>query len=56
MSSSPKKKVEKRRPAATTTVEVWGERRPQPDWDRFVAALLSLAVRRIAEQDEEAHD
>lgn len=31
---------------------VWGERRADPDWDRFLAALIALALRRV-EADEE---
>jgi hypothetical protein len=29
---------------------VWGERRPDPDWDRFLAALIALALRRVEEE------
>lgn len=28
---------------------VWGERRTEPDWDRFVAALVALAMREVEE-------
>ena len=30
---------------------VWGERRQDPDWDAFLAALIALALRRV-EEDE----
>jgi hypothetical protein len=30
---------------------VWGERHAEPDWDRFLAALLALALRRVEEDD-----
>lgn len=29
---------------------VTAERREQPDWDRYVAALLALAMRRVEER------
>lgn len=56
MSSTPKKKQKKARPVSGSGLQVWGERRAEPDWDRFISALLVLAVRRVAEQDEEKHD
>jgi len=31
---------------------VTAERREQPDWDRYVAALLALAMRRVEAQAE----
>ena len=37
---------------------VWGERHPEPDWDRFLRALIALALRRVdeaAEEPEEEH-
>ncbi len=41
-----------RQPARTTThgnveVEVWAERHAEPDVDRFVAVLVTLALRRV---------
>jgi hypothetical protein len=56
MSSTPKKKQTKARTVSGSGLQVWGERRTEPDWDRFISALLVLAVRRVAEQDEEKHD
>lgn len=31
---------------------VWGERRKEPDWDAFIAALIAYALREIDEDDE----
>lgn len=35
---------------------VWGERRPEPDWDRYLAALIALALRRVEERRTEPAD
>jgi len=51
MSSTPKKKPKKIRPVSGSGLQVWGERRAE----RFISVLLVLAVRRVAEQDEEKH-
>jgi len=33
---------------------VWGERRADPDWDRYLAVLVALALREVeAAADEE---
>jgi hypothetical protein len=32
-------------------LRVWAERRPDPDWDRYIAALVALAMRRVEEED-----
>jgi hypothetical protein len=39
----------------TTRLVVWGERRKEPDWDTFVAALLAWALRDV-EADPDATD
>ncbi|MDX6608571.1 MAG: hypothetical protein QOF85_496 [Solirubrobacterales bacterium] len=31
----------------TTRLVVWGERRKEPDWDTFVAALLAYAIAQV---------
>jgi hypothetical protein len=31
-------------------LEVWAVRREQPDWDRFVAVMVALALKRLEEQ------
>ncbi len=41
--------------AADTPLVVWGQRRPDPDWDRYLAVLVSLALREV-EAAEEADD
>lgn len=38
--------------APPAPLRVWGERRPDPDWDRFVAALVALALRQVDETDD----
>lgn len=35
---------------------VWGERRPEPDWDRYLAALIALALRRVEEHQAETEE
>lgn len=37
---------------------VWGERREDPDWDAFLAALIAYALREIEsfEDDQEGPD
>lgn len=35
----------------TQRLVVWGERRKEPDWDSYVAALLAYALREV-EGDE----
>lgn len=42
--------------SATRPLKVWAERRPEPDWDRFVAALVALALRRVQETKEDQRD
>lgn len=32
---------------STQRLVVWGERRPEPDWDAYVAALLAYALREV---------
>lgn len=31
----------------TTRLVVWGEQRTEPDWDTYIAALLSWALREV---------
>jgi hypothetical protein len=31
----------------TTRLVVWGERRKEPDWDTYIAALLAYALREV---------
>jgi hypothetical protein len=38
---------------AQRPLRVWAERRRDPDWDRFIAALVALAMRRVEEADAE---
>jgi hypothetical protein len=40
-------------PLGDSRLVVWGERREDPDWDRFLAALLALALRRVEEAEAE---
>ena len=40
-----------RRTEGDAPLVVWGERRPDPDWDRFLAALIALALRRVEEAE-----
>jgi hypothetical protein len=45
---SKKKQAQKPgRPPANHQLVVWGERRKEPDWDTFIAALLSYALREV---------
>jgi hypothetical protein len=39
--------------SARPRLRVWAERRPDPDWDRFLAALVALSLRRVEEEDAE---
>lgn len=43
------KKRSAQRPAAgaDTPLVVWGQRRPDPDWDRYLAVLVALALREV---------
>lgn len=41
--------------AADTPLVVWGQRRPDPDWDRYLAVLVALALREV-EAAQEADD
>jgi hypothetical protein len=31
---------------------VWADHRAEPEWDRFIAALVALALRRVEEDDQ----
>ncbi len=35
---------------------VWAERHPEPDWDRYIAALVALALRRVEEAEGQEED
>lgn len=53
------KKRSAQRPAAgaDTPLVVWGQRRPDPDWDRYLAVLVALALREVEDAgDTEAED
>lgn len=39
----------------TTRLVVWGERRKEPDWDTYIAALLAYALREV-EADPDVTD
>ena len=42
------------RGGSNAPLAVWGERRPDPDWDRYLAVLVALALREVeAAADEE---
>ena len=46
-------------PTGRAPLVVWAEKRPEPDWDRFIAALVALAMRRVdgsAKSEKEQHD
>jgi hypothetical protein len=36
---------------SSAPLRVWAERRSDPDWDRYIAALVALAMRRVEEED-----
>ena len=36
----------------TQRLVVWGERRNEPDWDAYVAALLAYALRQVEGEEE----
>jgi hypothetical protein len=57
---TPKQSQPARQPVRTIThgnveVEVWAERHAEPDLDRFVAVLVTLALRRV-EGEEQAKE
>lgn len=35
---------------------VWGERRKDPDWDAFLAALIAYALREVEQDEDEEAD
>jgi hypothetical protein len=39
------------RPPSNLRLVVWGERREKPDWDTYIAALLSYALREVERKD-----
>jgi hypothetical protein len=36
----------------TQRLVVWGERRKEPDWDAYIAALLAYALRTVEDEGE----
>jgi len=48
----PQKRVG-RRPRTGRTLTVWAEHRTPPDLDRFVAVLVTLALRRVEAEAKE---
>ena len=36
--------------ANESPLTVWAERRAEPDWDRYIAALVALGLRRAEER------
>lgn len=36
----------------TQRLVVWGERRKEPDWDTYIAALLAYALRQVEDDPE----
>jgi hypothetical protein len=53
MSSKKQTRRRKRNTAGNgRRLEVWAERR-EPDWDRFVAVMVTLALRRVEEREKE---
>ncbi len=41
-----------RAPDGTQRLVVVGVRRKEPDWDTYIAALLSCALRKVEEEDK----
>lgn len=52
----------KKPPSSSTTpppsppLRVWAERRADPDWDRFIAALVSLAMRQVEDEEQKKEE
>lgn len=40
----------------TTRLVVWGERRKEPDWDTYIAALLAYALRTVEDDADSSED
>lgn len=38
----------------TTRLVVWAERRKEPDWDTYIAALLAYALREVEAETDAA--
>ena len=56
MSKKPQRPVPSQSPPYDTThLVVWGERHKEPDWDSYICALLSYALREV-EADKNAAD
>lgn len=55
MSKKPRRDVTRGAQAGSNApLVVWGDRRPDPDWDRYLAVLVALALREVeAAADEE---
>ena len=39
-----------------TPLVVWGQRRPNPDWDRYLAVLVALSLREVEEAAAEVRE
>lgn len=42
--------------AADPPLVVWGQRRPDPDWDRYLAVLVALALREVEAAEGDADE
>lgn len=42
------------RPKNDFPLVVWGERREEPDWDGFIAALIDQAMREVEREESRA--
>jgi hypothetical protein len=40
----------------TQRLVVWGERREEPDWDTYIAALLAYALREVEDEAGQPED
>lgn len=55
MSKKPRQTDSQSQPAADTQrLVVWGERRKEPDWDAYVAALLAYALREVEDKESQS--
>jgi hypothetical protein len=51
------KKPSSSQSASDRPLRVRGVRRPEPDWDRFIAALIVLAMRQVEDEaPQEDHE
>jgi hypothetical protein len=35
-------------------LHVWADKRDEPDWDRYIAELVEMAMERVEEDDDQA--